>query len=127
MSRRTERISEQTWSPLAASGPPTRWTPMRMAMVVRAILAGELDGLAVRGRFDLTEEELTGWLSRYVEHGVKGLRTTRLLNYCTRKADQNSPRRGRPRKIPAGAPKMADSEANNPDGVGALSALRGDF
>jgi hypothetical protein len=127
MSRRTERISEQTWSPLAASGPPTRWTPMRKAMVVRAILAGELDGLAARGRFDLTEEELTGWLSRYVEHGVKGLRTTRLQNYCARKADQNSPRRGRPRKIPAGGPKMADSEAYSPDGVGALSALRGDF
>jgi Protein of unknown function (DUF1153) len=104
MSLRTERISEQTWSPLAASGPPARWTAMRKAMVVRAILAGKLDGLAARLRFDLADEELSGWISRYVEHGVKGLRTTRLQNYRTRTADQNSPRRGRPRKFPADAP-----------------------
>lgn len=109
MSRRTDRISERTWSPLA-SGPPARWTPMRKAMVVRAILAGKLDSLAARLRFDLAEEELSGWLSRYGEHGVKGLRTTRLQNYRTRTADQNAPRRGRPRKFSALGPGMADSE-----------------
>lgn len=88
MSRRTERISEQTWSPLAASAPPARWTPMRKAMVVRAILAGNLDGLVARARFDLAEEELSCWVSRYVQHGVKGLRTTRLQNYRTHTAGQ---------------------------------------
>jgi hypothetical protein len=117
MSRRTERISKQTWSPAAASGPPARWTPMRKAMVVREILAGKLDGLAARLRFDLTEEELSGWLSRYVEHGVKGLRTTRLQNYRTRTAEQSSPRRRLPRKFPAGGPKMADSETPGAGGV----------
>lgn len=64
---------------------------MRKAMVVRVILAGKLDSLAARLRFDLAEEELSGWLSRYGEHGVKGLRTTRLQNYRTRTADQNAP------------------------------------
>jgi hypothetical protein len=54
---------------------------MRKAMVVRASLAGNLDGLVARARFDLAEEELSGWVSRYVQHGVKGLRTTRLQNY----------------------------------------------
>ena len=110
MSRRTERISERTWSPLA-SEPPARWTPMRKAMVVRAILADKLDSLAARLRFDLAEEELSGWLSLYGEHGVKGLRTTRLQDYSTRPADQNAPRRpGRPRKFSALGPGMADSE-----------------
>lgn len=71
-------------------------------MVVRTILAGNLDGLATQLRFDLAEEELSGWISRYVKHGVKGLRTTQSQNYRTRTASQNSPRRGRPRKIPAG-------------------------
>jgi hypothetical protein len=99
MSRRTERTSERTWSPLAASGPPARWTPMRKAMVVRAILADKLDGPAARLRFDLAEEELSGWLSRYVEHGVKGLHTTQLQNYRTHTADHNVPRRGRAEKI----------------------------
>lgn len=84
---------------------------MRKAMVVRVILAGKLDSLAARLRFDLAEEELSGWLSRYGEHGVKGLRTTRLQNYRTRTADQNAPRRhGRPRKFSALGPGMADSE-----------------
>ena len=87
MSRRTERISEQTWSPLAASGPPARWTPMRKAMVVRAIRAGKLDELAARLRFDLADDELSDWISRYVAHGVKGLRTTRLQNYRARTTD----------------------------------------
>jgi hypothetical protein len=51
---------------------PVRWTPKRKAMVVRAILAGDLDGPVARVRFDLSEEELSGWVSRYVQHGVKG-------------------------------------------------------
>jgi Protein of unknown function (DUF1153) len=110
MSRRTERISEQTWSPLAARRPPARWTPMRKAMVVRAILVGKLDELAARLRFDLADNELSDWISRYVEHGVKGLRTTRLQNYRTRTTDQDSPRRGRPTKFPADGPGTADSE-----------------
>ena len=88
MSRRTERISEQTWSARAARAPPGRWTPMRKAMVVRAILAGDLDRRVARVRFDLAEEELSGWISRYVQHGVKGLRTTQLQNYPTRMAGQ---------------------------------------
>jgi len=107
VSRRTERISERTWWPLAASGPPGRWTPLRKAMVVRAILAGKVDGAMARLRFDLAEEELSGWLSRYVEHGVKGLRTTRLQSYRTCAVRQNSAHRGRPRKLPVGGPEMA--------------------
>jgi hypothetical protein len=110
MSRRTEQISEQTWSPLPATRPPARWTPMRKAMVVRAILAGKFDELAARLCFDLADDELSDWISRYVEHGVKGLRTTRLQDYRTRTTDQNSPRRGRPRKFPAHGPGTADSE-----------------
>ena len=106
MSQRTERISEESWSPLAASEPPARWTPMRKARVVRAILAGNLDGLAARLRFDLVEEELSGWISRYVKHGVRGLRTTRLQDYRTRTVDKTTPRRGRPRKYPVGGPVM---------------------
>jgi len=50
-------------------------------MVLRAILAGKLDKGAARRRFELAEDELSGWIAVYREHGTLGLRTTRLQQY----------------------------------------------
>ena len=53
-------------------------------MVLRAILAGKLDKGTARRRFELAEEELSGWIAVYREHGTLGLRTTRLQQYRER-------------------------------------------
>jgi len=84
VSQRSERQSEQLWSPLTANGPPSRWTPVRKAMVAQAILAGKLHKGTARRRFELAEEELSGWIAVYREHGTLGLRTTRLQQYRER-------------------------------------------
>ena len=53
----------------------------RKAQVVRAIDTGVLTEDEACKRYDLTKEELNGWRILISQHGVRGLRITRLRQY----------------------------------------------
>ena len=58
-----------------------RWVTRRKAEVVAAVKGGLLSKDDACERYSLSEEEFTGWLSLYANHGAKGLRATRLQQY----------------------------------------------
>lgn len=58
-----------------------RWVISRKAQVVRAIDTGVLTEEEACRRYDLTREELNGWRILISQHGVRGLRVTRLRQY----------------------------------------------
>jgi len=59
----------------------TRWVTRRKAEVVAAVEGGMLSMDAALERWNLSEEEFSGWRKLYTRHGSKGLRTTRLQQY----------------------------------------------
>jgi hypothetical protein len=82
--------------PAAMSDPPAspddlppanvnRWTIRRKAAVVVAIAEGRLTADEACRRYQLTEEELQSWQQAYTEHGLPGLRSTRLQQYRGRR------------------------------------------
>ena len=58
-----------------------RWGIRRKAAVVRAIEAQVLTFDAACERYGLSGEELDSWVRRLSNHGVGGLRVTRLTDY----------------------------------------------
>ena len=67
-----------TWrDPWPMSSAPERWTALRKARVVNAILSGEFPPEEAMARFDLSREELDQWIKLYSGHGLKGLRITK--------------------------------------------------
>ena len=58
-----------------------RWVASRKAAVVAAVNAGAIPVEEVIRRYGLSEEELDGWRRSLDEHGVDGLRTTRVQAY----------------------------------------------
>ncbi len=64
--------------------PPTdtvRWVTSRKAVVVSAVRQGLLSEAEACARYNLSEEEFSGWGRMIDRHGVKGLRTTRIQQY----------------------------------------------
>ena len=59
----------------------TRWVTRRKAEVVAAVTGGLLSEEEALERYDLTEEEFSGWSRLYSSHGRKGLRATRIQQY----------------------------------------------
>lgn len=59
----------------------TRWVTRRKAEVVAAVEGGLLSIEAALDRWNLSEEEFSGWRQLYTRHGAKGLRTTRIQQY----------------------------------------------
>ena len=59
----------------------SRWVTRRKAEVVAAVDGGLLSIDAALERWNLSEEEFSGWRKLYTRHGAKGLRTTRLQQY----------------------------------------------
>ena len=59
----------------------TRWVTRRKAEIVAAVSGGLLSEEEALRRYDLSEEEFSGWRALYSRHGRKGLRTTRLQQY----------------------------------------------
>lgn len=54
--------------------PPQRWTPaIKEAVINRAKISDEERARVIRA-FELTEEELSGWITAYAEHGLDGLK-----------------------------------------------------
>ncbi|MBC8716955.1 MULTISPECIES: DUF1153 domain-containing protein [Brucella/Ochrobactrum group] len=72
-------------SPLTiADLPPAstrRWVIRRKAEVVAAVRGGLLSLEEACQRYTLTVEEFLGWQSSIDEHGLAGLRTTRIQQY----------------------------------------------
>ena len=72
-------------SPLTVSDlPPTstrRWVIRRKAEVVAAVRGGLLSLEEACERYSLTVEEFLSWQSSIDEHGLAGLRTTRIQEY----------------------------------------------
>jgi hypothetical protein len=62
-----------------------RWTIRRKAAVVVAIADGRLTAEEACRRYQLTPEELQSWQQAYSEHGLPGLRLTRLQQYRGRR------------------------------------------
>ncbi len=58
-----------------------RWVTRRKAEVVAAVKGGLLSKEDACARYSLSEEEFSGWLRLYADHGTKGLRATRLQQY----------------------------------------------
>ena len=72
-------------SPLTiADLPPTntrRWVIRRKAEVVAAVRGGLLSLDAACSRYRLTVEEFLSWQASIDDHGLAGLRTTRIQQY----------------------------------------------
>ena len=64
--------------------PPTdtqRWVIRRKAEVVAAVKGGLLSLEDACARYKLTSEEFAGWQAAIDQHGLAGLRTTRIQQY----------------------------------------------
>ncbi|MFC6198221.1 CtrA inhibitor SciP [Ponticaulis profundi] len=58
-----------------------RWVTRRKAEVVAAVRGGLLTLKEACERYNLSEEEFSGWERLYDRHGSKGLRVTRVQQY----------------------------------------------
>ncbi len=73
----------------AANLPPVttkRWVIRRKAQVVNAVRKGVLSLEEASRRYMLTADEFAAWEKAIDEHGLAGLRTTRLQYYRARRA-----------------------------------------
>jgi len=72
-------------SPLTLANLPTpntkRWVIRRKAEVIAAVRGGLLSIEEASNRYKLTVDELLSWQSSFDQHGLAGLRTTRLQHY----------------------------------------------
>lgn len=72
-------------SPLTVADLPApgtrRWVIRRKAEVVAAVRGGLLSLEEACKRYTLTTEEFLGWQQSIEEHGLPGLRTTRIQHY----------------------------------------------
>jgi len=82
---RTKFVIGPDGSPLTiADLPPTstrRWVIRRKAEVVAAVRGGLLSLEEACARYTLTIEEFLSWQASIDEHGLAGLRTTRIQQY----------------------------------------------
>ena len=58
-----------------------RWVVRRKAAVVTAVRAGRITLEEALQRYQLTEEEYRSWERAFEQHGLPGLRSTRLQQY----------------------------------------------
>ena len=72
-------------SPLTLANLPApdtkRWVTRRKAEVIAAVRGGLLSIEEASSRYKLTVDELLSWQSSFDQHGLAGLRTTRLQHY----------------------------------------------
>jgi Protein of unknown function (DUF1153) len=58
-----------------------RWVVRRKAAVITAVRSGRISREVSLRRYNLTEEEYRSWERAFDEHGLAGLRSTRLQQY----------------------------------------------
>ena len=84
-SRGEKYVIGPTGAPLTLSDlPPSdteRWVIRRKAEVVAAVRGGLLSLDEACDRYRLTNEEFLGWQKSIDQHGLAGLRTTRIQQY----------------------------------------------
>ncbi len=100
MSEQTSRpnpIIEQVGEPLTMDDlpPPNirRWITRRKAEVVTAVRTGLLSLVEACVRYGITIEEYLSWQRLLDEHGLQGLRVTRLQEYRQSDRDDNPAQR----------------------------------
>lgn len=67
-----------------------RWVIRRKAEVVAAVQGGLLSLEEACDRYDLSVEEYLSWQRAIMEHGLPGLRTTRLQDYRSNQPGDSS-------------------------------------
>lgn len=78
------RISDRQKELDSLPSPDTqRWVTRRKAQVVAAVRNGVLTFEEACQRYRLSEEEFKSWMSLLDNHGVRGLRATRMQEYRT--------------------------------------------
>ena len=78
------RLSDRQKDADLAALPPrdtVRWVMSRKAKVVQAVNRGLLTFREACERYQLSEEEFHGWMNRLDNHGLRGLRATRVQEY----------------------------------------------
>lgn len=80
----------------------TRWVISRKAQVVRAVEVGVLSVAEACQRYSLSEEEFDSWRALMREHGVRGLRVTKVQDYRLADSETN--------ESPAATKKQAPSD-----------------
>jgi len=84
-SRGEKYVIGPTGAPLTLSDLPPRetqrWVIRRKAEVVAAVHGGLLTLDEACDRYSLTNEEFLGWQKSIEQHGLAGLRTTRIQQY----------------------------------------------
>lgn len=82
---RRKPVIGPTGAPLTLADLPSattsRWVARRKAEVVAAVRGGLLSLDDACDRYKLTMEEFLSWQQNVDEHGLKGLRATKLQNY----------------------------------------------
>ncbi len=69
-------------------GPDTsRWVASRKAKVVTGVCHGLISRDEALRRYDLSEEELDGWMRALAKHGPAALKTTQLRRYTHPRVD----------------------------------------
>ena len=71
-------------APMSDDLPPPntrRWVVRRKAAVVTAVRSGRIILEEALRRYQLTEEEYRSWERAFEQHGLPGLRSTRLQQY----------------------------------------------
>jgi transposase-like protein len=81
----------------AATSETFKWTASRKAVVVEAVHDGKLSGADVEKRFGVSAEEFGSWSRSLENHGVAGLRSSRVQIY--------EPQRRKGYKAPGSRPR----------------------
>lgn len=72
----------------------TRWTPHRKAKIVAAVRSGVVSLNEACHHYKLTSDEFASWQRFFENHGVAGLRVTRLQDYRTNEHGRTRPEHG---------------------------------
>ncbi len=83
--------SPLTIADLPPAGTTKRWVIRRKAEVIAAVRGGLLSIEEACTRYALTIEEFLGWQTLIDQHGLAGLRATRLQQYTGKKRPDANP------------------------------------
>lgn len=83
------RLSDRTKELNKLPSPETRrWVTRRKAQVVTAVRGGVLSVEEACERYRLSEEEFRSWTALLDQHGLRGLRATRIQDYRSQKGEE---------------------------------------
>jgi len=87
---RIVRLSDRSKDLDKLPSPDTRrWVTRRKAQVVAAVRGGVLTIVEACERYRLSEEEFKSWMNMLDQHGLRGLRATRIQDYRGHEAEEH--------------------------------------